>query len=337
MTETMRQWQISEGGRAGLRLAEVPVPRPGPGEALVRVRAVSLNFRETLMIDGGGYAQLPLPFTPGSDLAGAVVAVGPGVTRVAVGDRVVANFAAGWIDGAPPRDAPTLGGPLPGVLAQYVVLPADWLVAAPDRLDDAQASTLPCAALTAWTSLIELGRLRPGQTVVVQGTGGVSLFAIQFAAAVGAEVIVTSSSPDKLARAKAFGAAHGIDRTAQPDWAPAVLEITGGRGADHILEMVGGDNLARSLAAIAPGGRISLIGVFDGFLSALPALPAILAQATIQAIRVGHRRGLEDMIRAIERIGLAPVIDSRFGFADLPAALTRLDQGPFGKIVVEVA
>ncbi|PTQ12715.1 alcohol dehydrogenase [Sphingomonas oleivorans] len=340
MTNMMKRWQISAAGRQTLELADVPVPVAGPGEVLVRVKAVSLNYRDRLFLENQGYAQFALPFTPASDLAGEVQGVGPGVTRFKAGDRVINNFTAGWIDGPPPRVNgvnQSFGGPLPGVLAEYVALPAEWLVAAPATLDDAEASTLPCAALTAWTSLVELGGLRPGETVLVQGTGGVSLFALQFAAAMGAEVIVTSSGEEKLERAKALGATHGINRETTPDWAEAVLGITSGRGADHILEMVGGTNLGRSMAAIAPSGRISLIGVIGGFESSLPSFPAFQAQATVQAIFVGNRRGLENMVRAVDRIGLKPVIDTQFAFADLPDGLDRLERGPFGKIVIRVS
>jgi NADPH:quinone reductase-like Zn-dependent oxidoreductase len=209
---------------------EAPKPFPGTGEVLVRVRAVSLNYRDRLSIDNNGYAAYGLPFTPCSDLAGEIEGLGTGASRFVVGDRVINNFNAGWVDGPPPRIAgvvPSFGGPVPGVLAEYVVAPEAWLVKAPESLSYAEASTLPCCGLTAWTSLVELGRMRPGETVVVQGTGGMSIFALQIAAAAGAEVIVTSSSDSKLERAKALGARHGINRTARTDWAAAVLELTG--------------------------------------------------------------------------------------------------------------
>lgn len=243
MTESMRRWQISEAGRKALRLVKVPLPTPGPGEVLVRVKAVSLNYRDRLFIDNNGYAEYALPFTPGSDLAGEVQSLGQGVTRFAVGDPVINNFTAGWVDGPPPRVHgvnPSFGGPLQGVLAEFVALPAEWLVAAPKTLDASMASTLPCAALTAWTALVELGKLQPGESVVIQGTGGVSLFALQIASSMGARVIVTSSGTEKLERARALGATHCINRETVQDWAEAVRDITGGRGADHILEMVGG-------------------------------------------------------------------------------------------------
>lgn len=333
----MKQWQVDAPGVESLKMAEVAKPSPKAGEVLVRVRAVSLNYRDRLSIDNNGYAGYGLPFTPGSDLAGEVEAVGAGVSRVEIGDRVINNFNAGWVDGPPPRVdgvVPSLGGPLPGVLAEYVAVPEGWLVKAPKSLSHTQASTLPCCGLTAWTCLIELGRLQPGQTVVVQGTGGMALFAMQLAVAVGARVIVTSSSDDKIERARTLGAWSGINRSTCPDWAGAVLEATNGRGADHIVEVAGGANLAKSVLALAPGGRISLVGVMDGFDSTFPSVPAILAQATIQAVYVGHRRALEDFVRAIDQIELKPVIDHVFDFLELPSAFDAFKKGAFGKVVL---
>jgi NADPH:quinone reductase-like Zn-dependent oxidoreductase len=318
-------------------MAEVAKPSPRAGEVLVRVRAVSLNYRDRLSIDNNGYAAYGLPFTPGSDLAGDVEAVGAGVSRVAIGDRVINNFNAGWVDGAPPRVdgvVPSFGGPLPGVLVEYIAVPEGWLVKAPETLSHTQASTLPCCGLTAWTSLVELGKLQPGQTVVVQGTGGMSMFAMQLAVAIGARVIVTSSSDEKLQRARTLGAWCGINRSARTDWAKAVLDATGGRGADHIVEVAGGANLASSVLALAPGGRISLVGVLDGFDSTFPSVPAILAHATIQAVYVGHRRALEDFVRAVDNIELKPVVGHTFDFSELPSALAAFTKGAFGKVVL---
>ncbi len=340
MTKSMRRWEIAAGGRENLRVVTAATPSPGPRELLVRTSAVSLNSRDKLFIDLGVYKQFALPFTPGSDLAGVVAAVGSGASRFGVGDRVLTSFAAGWLDGPPqPRGAnmpDSLGGNLPGVLAEYVVLPEEWVVATPGSLSDSQASTLPVAGLTAWTALIELGQLRPGETVLVQGTGGVSLFALQIASAAGARVIVTSGSPEKLARAQKLGAAHGIDRRATPDWPRAVRDLTAGRGADHVLEMVGGENLNRSLEALAPGGRVSVIGLLESPEYAFGAIPLFRNQATVQGIFVGPRRSLENFVQAIEPLRLEPVIDTEYDFADLPRALDHLDRGPFGKIVMRV-
>jgi NADPH:quinone reductase-like Zn-dependent oxidoreductase len=335
----MKSWQATGHGRDGLQLVELPKPLPGAREVLVRVKAVSLNYRDRLMIENNGYAAYGFPFTPCSDLAGEIEALGKSVTRFALGDRVIGNFNAGWINGPPPRvgsEIPSLGGPLPGVLSEYVSLPADWLVRAPAALTDVQASTLPCAALTAWTSLFELGGLKPGQTVVVQGSGGVSLFALQFASAIGAEVIVTTTSEAKAERVRALGARHVVNREKTPDWAAAVIGITGKRGADHILEIAGGANLGSSVRALAPAGRIYLIGVIQGFEASFPSVPAIHSFAAIQAVFVGNRAGFENMVRSIEANGLDPVIDSILEFEEFPEALGCLERGPFGKVVVRV-
>jgi len=338
MGETMRQWQMSAIGRANLKLAEVPVPAPKPGEVLVKVGAASLNYRDKLVIETGMGLPLGFPFTPASDLAGTIAATGQGATRFKIGDRVISNFIPDWIDGARPGTArvphyQTLGGFYPGVLADYVAYPEDWLVKAPTSLDDASASTLPIAALTAWSALIELGHLRAGERVVVQGTGGVALFGLQLAKLHGAEVIVTSSSDQKLAKAKALGADHGINY-AKEDWVEAVYRITVDRGADHVLEIAGGPNLGKSLTAVAVQGRVSVIGVLEGFELSGPAAPVLLKSPVIQGISVGHRRGLEQMVAAIDHAGLKPVIDRRYALNDLPAALDHLDRGPFGKLVL---
>ncbi|XXX73344.1 NAD(P)-dependent alcohol dehydrogenase [Sorangium sp. So ce134] len=301
---------------------------------------MSLNFRDKLVVENGMGLPLAYPFTPASDMAGVVAATGAQVTRFAKGDHVISTLVPGWIDGHAPGTARspayvTLGGAHPGVLAEYVVLPEDWAVTAPRSLSAAAASTLPCAGLTAWFALVEHGDLHAGQTVVVQGTGGVALFGLQIAAAHGAEVIVTSSSDDKLTRAKALGARHVVHR-ATTDWVQAVYEITGDRGADHILEIAGGASLGRSVQAAAVHGRISVIGLLEGLDFSGASSPLLLKRLTVQGIAAGHRRALEDLIRAVDRLGLDPVIDSVYAFTDVPAALDHLDRGPFGKIVVNV-
>jgi NADPH:quinone reductase-like Zn-dependent oxidoreductase len=336
----MTRWEISVGGRDNLRLARVTVPNPGPRELLIRASAVSLNSRDKLFLDSGAYTQVALPFTPGSDLAGVVEAVGAGASRFSVGDRVLTSFTAGWLDGPPaPRGSEMphqLGGSLPGVLSEYVVLSEDWVVATPRSLNDVEGSTLPVAGLTAWTALIELGHLRPGQTVLVQGTGGVSLFALQIAKAKGARVIVISGSDEKLERVQKLGAAQVINRLSTPNWPEAVKDLTARRGADHVLEMVGGENLNRSLDALAPNGRVSVIGVLEAFDYKFGFVPLCRNQATLQGIFIGPRRSLENFVRAVDHLRLKPVIDAEYAFADLPRALDHLDRGPFGKIVIKV-
>ncbi len=337
----MKRWEMTAPGRRNLELATRPMPEPGPGEILVEVAAVSLNYRDTLVIEHGLPVALPRPFSPASDMAGTVIATGPGVDRFRTGDRVISVFNPGWADGPPAgsgRDLShdVLGGALQGVLATHLALPQGWVVAAPSSLDDAEAATLPVAGLTAWFALIEQGRLRAGETVVVQGTGGVALFGLQIAAAHGADVIVTSGDAGKLARAMALGARAGIDRRAE-DWVAAVHRLTGDRGADHVLEIVGGAHLGRALDAAAMGGRVSLIGVIDGFEVSASALPMFLKKLTVQGIGVGHVRALRDLVRAVDHLGLKPVIDRGYPLAELPAALDHLARGPFGKVVVTMA
>lgn len=339
MSETMSHWEISSFGLDNLKTATVPRPQPKAGEILVKVEAVALNYRDTEVVQNGMTAQLVFPFTPASDMAGTVVAVGEGVTRFAVGERVISTYITNWIDGNPKTwaEMPTQGGPIPGMLAQYVATPAQWCVRAPKNLSAVEACTLPIAALTAWMALIELGHLRAGQTVVVQGTGGVSLFAVQLAAASGAQVIVTSSSDAKIDRAIALGATHGINRTTQPEWQDAVLELTDGRGADHVLEMAGGDNLRRSLQAVVPGGRVSVIGLLESDELRTPVMSLLASRASIIAVAVGPRRAMEDMVRMIDQHGIKPVIDATYAFAQLPQAFAHVSRGAFGKVVIDFA
>jgi NADPH:quinone reductase-like Zn-dependent oxidoreductase len=336
----MRRWVIDRHGRDSLRTDDASTPSPATGEVLVRVSAVALNARDPMMIDHGMGLNLDFPFVPASDMAGVVEVAGNGVIRFATGDRVISNFLPDWLDGRPGGSARelsyrTLGGHYPGVLSEHVCFPEGWFTAAPTTLDGAEASTLPVAGLTAWFSLVEQGRIKAGETVLLPGTGGVALFALQIAVAHGAEVIITSASEEKLARAKALGAAHGIKRETA-DVVEAVLALTGGRGADHVLDLIGGDNFARSVATVSVGGRISVIGLLGGLELNAPTTPILLKAPVIQGIVTGHRRALEDLVRAVDRIGLKPVIDRRYPFDDLPAALDHLDRGAFGKIVIDM-
>ncbi len=335
-----RRWVIDRHGRGNLRIDRVPMPIPAPGEVRVKVAAVALNARDLMMIDHGMGLDLPFPFVPASDMAGSVEAVGDRVTRAEVGDRVIANFLPEWIDGRPGGTAErpsyrTLGGHYPGVLADHICVPEGWLVTSPKSLSDAEAATLPVAGLTAWFALVEQGRIKAGDTVLIPGSGGVAMFAVQIAAAHGAVAIVTSSSNEKLARAASFGATHGIDR-ATGDVAVAVHRLTGGRGADHVLDLVGGDNFALSIDAVAPGGRVSVIGLLGDVELRAPTTPVLLKAPVVQGIVTGHRRALEDLVRAVDRIGLKPVIDARYAFEDLPAALDHLARGAFGKVVIDI-
>jgi len=328
----LRRWQLPVLGHANLEQAEAPLPAPGANQILVQAGAVALNYRDLLMVRDGMGMPLALPFTPGSDMAGTVAAVGEGVTRFAVGDRVVNTFWGGWIDSHWQAGATLFGGPGPGMLASHVCIDADWAVAAPATLSLAEASTLPCAGLTAWFALAETGGLRAGETVLIHGTGGVALFGLQIARLHGAQAIVVTGSESKRAQVQALGASHVLARDG--DWPAEVRRLTQGRGADHVLELASGPNLDRSLQALRQGGRVSIIGMLEGETLSASFYAMVLGRATVQGIGVGHRRALEDLVRAIDVNALKPVIAARYNFDALPAALDHLARGPFGKIVV---
>ncbi|MCS6799477.1 MAG: NAD(P)-dependent alcohol dehydrogenase [Myxococcota bacterium] len=336
----MRCWELTSFGTEGLRCAERPDPKPGPGQVLVRVRACSLNYRDLLVVRGQYNPKLPLPIVPLSDGAGVVEAVGEAVTRVRTGDRVAGLFAPGW-QGGPPELGElrgTLGGPLGGMLAERVVLPETGVARVPAHMSDVEASTLPCAALTAWSALVELGPVRPGETVLVQGTGGVALFALQIAQMLGARVVVTSRHPTKLERAKQLGAWQTIDTSAEPDWGRRARELTAGAGVDHVVDLGGANTLAQSLRAVRPGGTVSVIGVLGGRQTELDVTAVLMNQVRLQGVFVGHRKGFEAMVRAFEAARLRPVIDRVFDWDQAPAAIDALGRGAhFGKLVVRVA
>ncbi|WP_197683871.1 zinc-dependent alcohol dehydrogenase family protein [Pandoraea faecigallinarum] len=332
----MQQWQMATLGEGALTLATAEVPAPGPGEVLVRVKAVSLNYRDALMIDTGMGLPVAFPFVPGSDMAGEVVAVGEDVTRVAVGERVINTFWDRWIDGEQaPAGLRIFGGTLQGVLREYAVFDEAALVRAPSTLDDVAASTLTCAGLTAWFALFGTGRkLRPEETVLSIGTGGVALFGAQLALAHGAKAIVVSGSEAKLARAAALGVTHGVLR--QGGWSEAVRRLTQDRGVEQVLELAGGD-MRESMAALAAGGKVSVIGTLGGDTLQLPVYSMLLKRAHVQGIGVGHRQGLETLVSSIDRHGIVPVVDAVYEFADFGQALAHLRRGAFGKVVVRVS
>jgi len=335
--DTMRAIEATGFSIDALRLGERPVPSPRRGEILVRIRAASLNYRDLAILVHRYLPNLALPYVPASDACGEVVAVGEEVSRFQVGERVMPLYTQGWHDGRPTpqqRAGATLGAPLSGVLQEYIVVPAEDAVAVPSHLSDAEAATLPIAAVTAWSTLQE-GGVKTGDWVLVEGTGGVALFALQFAKLAGARVVVLSSSDEKLARAQALGADVGINYRAVPDWAPAVREATGGRGADIVVETAGG-SLDKSLAAVAFGGFIGIIGFVAGAQATIPLRAVLGPMVRIQGIAVGSRTRFEAMNRAIAAHGLRPVIDRRFGLADTAQAFRRMEAGShFGKIVVE--
>jgi NADPH:quinone reductase-like Zn-dependent oxidoreductase len=333
----LKAWTLNGFGIDNLVRSDVPTPEPGPRQLLVEVGAVSLNFRDKAIVAGLYEPErMPKGLIPVSDAAGRVVKTGADVTRWSVGDRVVSHLYSGWLDGAAGLDenARALGGPLDGGLAEYMVLEEDSVVSVPTAMSDEQAATLPIAALTAWFALVEYGRLQAGDTLLTQGTGGLSLFAIQLASALGARVIATSSRDDKLARATALGAAETINYRTTPAWDEAARQLTGGRGVDQVLDVVGGDSLNRSVAATRVGGHITVAGFIDGQSSNVDLMPVIFGRTRIRGIAVGHLRAFERLITFLDRHQIEPVIDAVYGFDEVKQAYADLDRGPFGKIVV---
>jgi NADPH:quinone reductase-like Zn-dependent oxidoreductase len=333
----MRAWELRHFTLDGLQLGERPDPDPGPGEAVVQVRAVSLNYRDWLMILGDYNPRQPLPLVPCSDGAGEVVAVGPGVTGVKPGDRVMGAFSQTWIGGPPTREKlrGTLGGPLDGMLAERVTLRAEGLVHVPAYLSDLEAATLPCSAVTAWHALIEETPLAAGDTVLVQGTGGVSISALQIALLHGARVIVTSSSDDKLARARTLGAWQTVNYVTTPEWDKAARALTGGAGVDHVIDVGGAGTLARSLRAVRVGGTVSIIGVLAGKTADVLTTLILMQNLRLQGILVGSREMFARMARAFEHHGVRPVVDRVFPFEEARDAFRYLASGQhFGKIVI---
>lgn len=334
---TMKRWELTDFGRANLRIAEAPVPVPGHGEVLVRIAAVALNYRDLLIVrDGMGMPVRP-PLVPCSDMSGQVAAVGPGVAAFAPGDNVISTFFTRWFDGIQPAESLPLGVPGPGMLSQFVILGEDALVHAPRTLESIGASTLTCSGLTAWYALAEAASTRPGDAVVIMGTGGVALFAVQIANAQGARAIVVSGSDEKLDRVGKIGAIHGINRNRTPDWAAAVRAATAGRGADHVLDLAGGDNFGRALSAVTKAGRVSVIGNLAGDQLASPVYALLGSGATVQGIGVAPRRVLQDFVRAVDWLQLKPVVDRVYDFAELQMALDHLERGAFGKVVLRVS
>ena len=335
----MKVFQIQDDwGMEHLRLATRPDPRPGPGQVLLRMKAASLNYRD-LLVPSRGYGAHTgsLPLIPVSDGVGEVIEAGSELTNVNKGDRVCPMFNQGWIDGAP-RTEPmkqTLGGPLDGTMAEYMVLPEAGVCKVPAYLTDAQAASLPCAALTAWSALVTYDNLAPGSRVLVQGTGGVALFALQFAKLRGAHVTVISSSDAKIAKAKALGADAAINYLTTPEWYKATREITGGRGYDHIVELGGEKTLPQSLLCVRAGGTISIIGVLSGGTMTAQLGRIVMRQVRMVGIGVGHRNGFEAMVRAIDQHRIQPVTDKVFAFEELKEAMAYLRSGAhFGKICI---
>jgi NADPH:quinone reductase-like Zn-dependent oxidoreductase len=333
----MRAWQISSFGLDSLEFVEKPTPDPGPGEVLVGVCAVSLNYRDLLVIKGKYNPRMKLPRIPCSDGAGEVLAVGEGVTAWKRGDRVAAIFMQNWLDGplTQARSSGALGGDVDGMLTDHILLKDAGLVGIPDYLSYQEAATLPCAAVTAWNALAT-GDLKPGSTVLIQGTGGVSIFALQFAQLRGLRVLGISSSTEKLERAKDLGLDAGLNYRENPDWERWVREQTGGEGVDLVVEVGGVGTLPRSLKAVRHGGTIAQVGVLDETAEPLPIHAILHKMVRIHGIYVGSRKDFVDMNKALWLAQLRPV-GEEFHWTQVHDVLERMEEGShFGKLVLTV-
>ena len=334
----MRAMEIQgEFGIDNLKLAERDIPKAGPGEIVIRMKAASLNYRDLATVAALHGIRGQLPLVPLSDGCGEVVEVGEGVTRVKLGDRVAPSFFQGWISGEPTMQAlgTSVGGPIDGCAQDYMCLSAEGVSLAPANLSDEEVACLPCAGLTAWRALMVEGRVKPGDTVLVQGTGGVSIFALQFAKAAGAQVIVTSSSDAKLERARELGADMFINYAKTPDWATESRKLTGGRGVDHIVEVGGAETFQQSIMAARLGGHIAVIGLLSGMMKDLNVAAIFSQNLKISGITVGSRTMFEEMTRAVEVNDIHPVIDKRFALEDAQEAFRTMESAShFGKIVL---
>lgn len=321
------------------RISERPKPEPMTGQIRIKMLASALNFRDLIIpLRGYGKRMQELPLVLLSDGVGTIEALGAGVKRGKVGDRVCPIFYQSWIDGEPnnERFRFSLGCEQDGTMAEYLVLPEECLCPVPEHLSDLEAATLPTAAVTAWRALVTEGKVKPGETVLIQGTGGVSLFALQFAKMLGAKVIITSSSDDKLERARALGADATINYVRDAQWGVRARDIAGGRGVDHVVEVGGAGTLAQSLRAIRTGGTISMIGVLAGADLSVPLGQIVTRHIRLQGITVGSRDDLEAMVAAVSLHKLRPVLDRVFAFDELRAALEYMRSGKhFGKICIQ--
>jgi NADPH:quinone reductase-like Zn-dependent oxidoreductase len=342
----MRAYSIKEFGLEQLKQVGLPQLQIARGKVLIRVHAVSLNYRDLLVVEGRYNPKMELPRIPCSDGAGEIVAIGEGVTRLRVGERVCGIFMQRWLDGSltAEKSKGALGGDVDGMLAEYALLGEDGVVCFPEHLTYEEAATLPCAGVTAWTALhhgADPARpVRPGEAVLIQGTGGVSIFALQFAKLLGAKVIGTSSSDEKLARAYALGLSAGCNYKQRPDWSKWVAEVTDGVGADRVIEVGGAGTFGQSLRAARVEGMVAQIGVLSGGVTTEPiALTPILhKQLRVQGIYVGSRAMFEEMNAAIDEAKLRPVVDHVFQMDEVCEAFARMKSGAhFGKIVIRVA
>jgi NADPH:quinone reductase-like Zn-dependent oxidoreductase len=336
----MLAFVLDQFGIENLKQMHVPSPDSiQSDEVVVRYHAASINYRDTLVIAGKYDPRFPLPLIPLSDGAGTIHSIGNGVTRFKVGDRIITPFAPFWYDGVPDRKGfrTTLGGPLAGTLCEYRVFHESSLISSPDHLTLAEASTLPCAGLTAWSALMEESKLLPGQTVLVQGTGGVSIFASQIAKKMGAKVIMTTTSPDKIERIQNLMVDEIIDVNHFPDWSKEVRRLTDKKGADHIIEVGGKNTLPESIKACASFGTISLIGVLGGSGTETNLLPIVMNQIKMQGVVVGSVKGLERFSKAYEAWGLKPFISDSYDWKDSKQVLEEFPRGKhIGKVVLNI-
>ena len=336
----MRAYQIQgDWGFNNISLVQLDEPTPGPNDVVIKMSAAALNARDLIVPERGyGRATGNLPLIPISDGVGTVVELGADVKRVKLGDRVCPTYFQNWISGNPSQErfASALGGPLDGVMAEYVCLPEQGVVSVPEYLSDREAATLPCAALTAWSAIVTHGRTKPGDKILVQGTGGVALFALQFAKISGAHVTVVTSSAEKEERSRLLGADHTINYSVERDWVKLSREITNDRGGfDHIIELGGAATLPLALRAVRPGGTISMIGVLSGLDLNISAGLIVARQVRLQGVTVGHRDSLEAMLRAMELHKTHPVLGDHFEFDEFRSALTSLrTTSRFGKTTV---
>src|SRR6516164_423521 len=336
----MKAFEIQDSfGLESLKLTDRPQPCVGPGQILLKMRAFSLNYRDLLVVKGLYNPKLKLPFVPFSDGVGEVAEIGQGVTRVKKGDRVAGIFLQKWIAGelteAKARSA--LGGGGDGMLAEYCVLHEEGVVHVPEHLTDVEAAALPCSGVTAWHALFADGKLKPGETVLIQGTGGVSIFALQFARLAGARVIATSSSNTKLERVRELGAFDGINYKSTPDWGERARQLTGGAGVDHVVEVGGAGTLPQSLRAVRAGGSISLIGILSGGGGQVNPVAILMKNVRLQGIFVGSQEMFEAMNQAITLHKLRPAVDRILPFTDARDALRLMESGlHFGKICLQV-
>jgi NADPH:quinone reductase-like Zn-dependent oxidoreductase len=320
-----------------LRVTDRPDPVPGPGQVVLKMKAFSINYRDLLVVNGVGRWRPSLPRIPLSDGVGVVAAAGSGVSRVRLGDRVAPIFYPKWLNGrvASEKMRKPLGGAVAdGVLAEYTLFEETSVVHVPEHLSDEEAATLPCAAVTAWNAVVRSGKITPGDTVVVLGTGGVAIFALQFARLLGARIIITSSSDEKLERARQLGASAVVNYKATPDWSKAVVELTGDVGADYVVDTVG--ELREAIAAIRPGGTVAFVGLLIGMSAEVDLVSFMGKSARLEAIDVGSREMFEGMNRAIQFHEMRPIVDRVFAFSEAPDALKYLKEARhFGKICLK--